>query len=161
MFKYNQSEVLKGIIIYSAGDLTASIILGQASLLRVLAVMMIGGGLYAWEIPNYFAWIERKTTDTSLTRQSFMKTLYAFAYFNPIWIARHLFLIYILTGKFSQISWNLIWIGWQSFFWKIPFSFAGNYIVQVKLPFKYRFAGSAVLSSLFALYYAVSERIFH
>lgn len=158
--QYRKEEVLKGALIYAAGDALATLITGRFMFIRLLAVILIGGGLYAFEIPNYFRWIESFVKTDNQVKRALHKTVLAFIYFNPLWIARHLLLINFFTAQTELINWNLLVIGFWSFFWKIPVSFAGNYIVQVKIPMKWRFFGSAVLSSLFALYYALSEVFF-
>jgi len=50
-------------------------------------MVLIGATLYTFEIPNYFNWVVRKTNKL----YGLTKITLAIAYFNPLWIARHLF----------------------------------------------------------------------
>ena len=88
------------------------------------------------------------------------RTALALLYFNPIWIARHLFFIYLFSGRYQAISWSIFGIALKSFLVNIPISLAGNYIIQNKIALKHRFWASATFSALMAVYYALSEVIF-
>ena len=91
--QYTKANILKGAIIYSSGDLIAALILGEFSIARLLGMIVLGGTLYAFEIPNYFAWIDRKTQEFIGIKKTLVKTGLAILYFNPLWIARHLLFI--------------------------------------------------------------------
>ena len=56
-------------------------------------MVFIGATLYAFEIPNYFSWIVKKTNALKGLKLTLTKTTLAIAYFNPLWIARHLLFI--------------------------------------------------------------------
>jgi len=61
---------------------------GEFQVSRLVGMMLLGGSLYAVEIPWYFAWIERH-----FERQGFEWVETGFdcaGFFNPLWIARHL-----------------------------------------------------------------------
>lgn len=123
-------------------------------------MMLIGATIYAFEIPNYFAWIDKKTTQFSGIKKTLTKTGLAVAYFNPLWIFRHLAFIKLFSGNFSGINFNLLEIALLSFLVNIPISFIVNYIIQNKIKLDWRFLASAIFSAIMAIYYALSETIF-
>jgi len=146
-----------GAIIYAAGDTTAALILGQFSPLRTLGIMLIGATIYAFEIPTCFHYIDRYTAKIeNRIRHALSRTLLAFLYFNPLWIARHILFITILNGDWSAINSGLLKAALLSWLLNIPLSLTGNAIIQLKLPLKWRFIGSAIFSGLMAIYYALS-----
>ncbi len=155
--------MLRGAVIYTTGDTLAAILLGEFSPARLLGMMLIGGTLYAWEIPHYFAWIEKKTAALQGVKKSLAKTALAILYFNPLWIFRHLLFIKIFSGAYAQVLSTpllLLHIATMSFLVNIPISMAANYLIQniIKLP--WRFTASAIFSALMAVYYALSETLF-
>ncbi len=159
--KYTKANILRGAIIYSSGDLIASLLLDEFSIYRLLGMMLVAATLYALEIPNYFAWIENKTIDLTGTKKTLIKTVLALLYFNPLWIARHLLFIKLFSGNFNQIDLNLLEIAGLSFLANIPISFIANYLIQNKINLNWRFFASAIFSALMAIYYALSEVIFN
>ncbi|MFT4533852.1 MAG: hypothetical protein ACJA1A_002096 [Saprospiraceae bacterium] len=159
--EYTKANILKGAIVYSSGDLIAALLLGEFSIARLLGMMVLGGTLYAFEIPNYFAWIERKTKEFLAIKKTLVKTGLAILYFNPLWIARHLLFIKLFSGNFNEIDLNLLQIAGLSFLFNIPVSFAANYVIQNEVSLKWRFLASAIFSALMAIYYALSEVIFN
>lgn len=158
--QYLRTDVVKGAIIYGLGDLIATLILDEFSVYRLLGMVFIGATLYAFEIPNVFQWIERKTMHLLGTKRTLTKTALAMGYFNPIWIARHLLFIKIFSLHFDQIGWDLMKVAWWSFLFNIPISILANYLIQNKIYLSWRFMASAVFSALMAIYYALSETIF-
>ena len=160
-FQYTKSNILRGALIYSSGDLIASLLLGEFSWLRLLGMVILGATLYAFEIPNYFAWIERKTAEIKGLQKTLAKTGLAILYFNPLWIARHLLFIKIFQGNFEQINMNLLQIAGLSFLVNIPISFIANFLIQNKVKLKWRFVASAIFSAVMAIYYASSEVLFN
>lgn len=152
--------MLRGALIYSAGDTIAALLLHEFSLYRLLGMVFIGATVYALEIPNYFAWIDRKTSTVHGIQKTMAKTGLAILYFNPLWIARHLFFIKLFSGNFEQIDSNVFIIAWWSFLANIPISFIANFIIQNKIRLDWRFLASAIFSALMAIYYALSETIF-
>lgn len=122
--------------------------------------MLIGATLYAFEIPNYFKWIDKKTKDLTGGKLTMSKTLMAIGYFNPLWIWRHLLLIKLFSGNIESINFDLFVIAVYSFLVNIPISFIANYIIQNKIRLNWRFLASATFSALMAIYYALSETIF-
>ena len=157
---YTKQNIVRGLSIYTVGDTIAAIVIGEFAWSRVIGMMIIGGTLYALEIPNYFRWIDRKAEKDKSMRNALVRTVLAMAYFNPLWIARHLCLIKIISLQFGDINWGLMQVGLWSFLVNIPVTFAANYFIQNKLLYQWRFAGSAVFSALMAVYYAVSEALF-
>jgi hypothetical protein len=123
-------------------------------------MMCIGATIYAFEIPNYFDWIVKKTEHLKGFKATLSKTGLAILYFNPLWIARHLLFIKLFSGEFEAIGWTLMEIAFWSFLANILISFVANYIIQNRFKLKWRFLGSAIFSALMAIYYALSESIF-
>jgi len=123
-------------------------------------MMLIGATVYAFEIPNYFDWIVKKSEHLKGLKATLTKTGLAILYFNPLWIARHLLFIKLFSGKLEAIGWNLLEIAFWSFLANILISFIANYIIQNRFKLKWRFLASAIFSALMAIYYALSETIF-
>lgn len=160
-FTFTKANILRGAIIYSTGDLIAALLLSEFSITRLLGMILIGATLYAFEIPNYFAWIERKTSLLIGFKKTLVKTGLAILYFNPLWIARHLLFIKLFSGNFDQIDMNLLKVASLSFIVNIPISFVANYLIQNKVHLDWRFLASAIFSALMAIYYAMSEVLFN
>ena len=128
---------------------------------RLFGMALVGGLIYALEIPAMFSWIEKRTQLIKTRKyKSLVKTYLALLYFNPLWIARHFFFIKLFSGRYDEIGFNLIQLASLSYMINIPISLVGNYIIQVKIPFKQRFIASMVFSALMAIYYALSETLF-
>jgi hypothetical protein len=123
-------------------------------------MMFVGATFYAFEIPNYFDWIVKKTESIKGLKATLTKTVLAVLYFNPLWIARHLLFIKLFSGQFEAIGVNLMEVAFWSFIVNIPISFVANYIIQNRFKLKWRFMGSALFSALMAIYYAMSETLF-
>lgn len=157
---YTKQNILKGAIIYSVGDTIASLMLHEFSWVRVLGMVFIGATVYAFEIPNYFIWIDKKTAHLSGIKKTINKTLLAIVYFNPLWIARHLFFIKLFSQNYEAINRNLLYIAFLSFLINIPISAIANYIIQNKIKLNLRFVTSAIFSGIMAIYYAMSESWF-
>jgi len=157
---FSRQNILKGAIIYSIGDTIAALFLGEFLLTRLLGMIFVGATFYAFEIPNYFAWIEKTTAAYKGFLLSIYKTALAILYFNPLWIARHLLFILVFSNKFGDVSWDLLRVALLSFLVNIPISLIANFIIQNKMPYKWRFFASAIFSALMAIYYALSIVIF-
>ena len=158
--KYTKNNIIKGALIYSAGDSIAAFLLGEFSVQRLLGMVVVGATIYAFEIPNYFDWIVKKTNQFDGFKQTLAKTGLAIAYFNPLWIFRHLAFIKMFSGQYQLINAQLFNIAILSFAANIPISFVANYLIQNKIKLKWRFMASAIFSALMAIYYAMSETIF-
>lgn len=157
---YRKEDIIRGALIYASGDTIASLMLNEFSWLRVLGIAFIGATLYAIEIPNYFLWIDRRLESARSKLRNTYRALLAFAFFNPLWIARHILFINLFLGRYENINWNLLAIGFYSFTAKIPISLGANYLIQNKIPYRWRFAASATFTALLAIYYAVSQTLF-
>jgi hypothetical protein len=157
---YRKSDILRGALIYSSGDTIAAVILSEFSIYRLIGIIIIGATFYAFEIPNYFSWIDRKLGNEKGNAKSLKRTILALLYFNPLWIARHLFFINVFKGNFVSLNLSLVVIGFYSFMLNIPISFIMNYLIQNKVKLKWRFTASAIFSALMAIYYALSEVLF-
>lgn len=142
------------------GDTIAALLVNQFSVYRLLGMVLVGALLYSLEIPNYFKWIDKKTVDLSGLKKTLAKTGLAIAYFNPLWIFRHLVFIKLFSGNYIQIDSKLFLIACWSFLANIPISIIANYIIQNKMRLDWRFMASAIFSGLMAIYYALSESIF-
>ena len=147
---------LQGMAIYTAGDLVAQIVLQQVQLSRVLGVMLLGGTLYALEIPNWFAFIDRRVTTQQPTRRALQRTGLALLYFNPLWIARHLLFLRLFSGGWQTVTSDLLRLGLLSWLANLPIAVCANWLIQVRVPLRWRFLASATFSGLMAVYYAVS-----
>ncbi len=151
-----------GLIAYPVGDWIAQMIMGDISYYRVVVMALAGGFVYAFEIPRWFAWIDRRFP------QWWARTFAAIVYFNPLWIARHLLLITVSTAGnrlLEQEFWRIsirdsLAAGVQSFAGAIVLSAIGNYLIQNPVPLRLRFLASAIFSGLMAIYYALSQNFF-
>ena len=164
-FEYKLSNIIKGGLIYSAGDTIAVLITNGADFsdlnwIRILGILLIGATIYTLEIPNYFKWIDRKVPTSGTQKNAFLRASMAMLYFNPIWIARHILFIQILSGAFESIGWGLFYTGLISFVVNIPVSLIANYLIQNKVSLKHRFLASAIFSGIMAIYYSLSEAWF-
>ncbi|WP_420552848.1 hypothetical protein [Tenacibaculum aiptasiae] len=128
---------------------------------RLLGIVLVGATIYAFEIPNYFTWIDKKTAAYFGIKKTLAKTGLAIAYFNPLWIFRHLAFIKLFTRNYDLINSQLLIIACWSFLANIPISFIANYLIQNKIRLDWRFMASAIFSALMAIYYALSETIFN
>ncbi len=153
-----RSEIIKGAIIYGVFDTIAAWVLGEFSWLRFLGMTLIGGSIYAIEIPSYFAWLESKSQTMSKTKGQWFKTLMTVAYFNPLWIARHMCFIYLFNQQI--LNWDIWGAAWQSFIYGMPISAAANFLIQNKVPINHRFLASSLFSGCMAIFYAVSAVVF-
>ncbi|MGR9116569.1 MAG: hypothetical protein ACU85E_12445 [Gammaproteobacteria bacterium] len=155
----NKRDSLHGALVYGAGDSAAALMADEFQFSRMIGMMILGGSLYAIEIPCYFAWIERRIKPSSVINR-ITRALLAQAFFNPIWIARHILLIKCFSGRFSDIHWQLIGFGFDAFEHIFPFAFCVNYAIQNFIPLAWRFLASALFSASMAFYYALSEVLF-
>ena len=155
---FTKLNAISGIFIYALGDTVAALITGEVSLGRIVGMAVLGGTLYAIEIPNWFLLVDRMTAKREKNRRTaLLRMFYAIVYFNPLWIARHLLFVNLFSGQWSDITWNLASIGLHSFIFNIPIALIGNYIIQNKMAFKWRYIGNCVFSALMAIYFAMSE----
>jgi hypothetical protein len=158
--EYTLPNVLKGGLIYSVGDTIAALISHEYDWIRMLGILLIGATVYAFEIPNYFKWIDKKVAGQKGFKPSMYRGLLAMLYFNPLWIARHILFMRLLMGQYDQLNWSILMVGLISFLINIPISLAANYIIQNVISFKHRFVASAIFSGLMAIYYSLSNHWF-
>lgn len=152
----DRRTALRGGLIYAGGDTIATLIGGELLIPRALGVLIVGATLYATEIPSYFRWIDRRFGRPSQWNP-LKKALLAQAFFNPLWIARHLLLIRLFSARWGEIDWHLLSIGLDSFLHIVPVGLMMNYLIQNKVPLAWRFLASASYSALMAIYFALSE----
>lgn len=150
-----RSDALRGLLIYGAGDAAAAAIGDGFAWPRLAGMAAIGATLYALEIPAWFRWIDRREPRAG-TAAAWRRAGWALLYFNPIWIARHLFFIRLFGGRFEELGWRLLVTGSISFAVNLPAGLAANWLIQNRVPASWRFAASALYSALMAAYYAWS-----
>ena len=154
--EFKRSNIIRGGLIYTIGDTTAAFIADDFSWYRLLGILLIGCTVYAFEIPNYFKWIDAKIGKASGFIPSMKRTGLAILYFNPLWIARHLFFIKLFSSQMDTVNWSLLEISLKSFIINIPVSIIANYLIQNKVRLDWRFMASAIFSAIMAVYYAMS-----
>ena len=152
---YKMTNIVRGGLIYTLGDTTAALLSNEFSWWRVLGILLIGSTIYAFEIPNYFSWIDKKVNQSGGVA-SLKRTGLAMLYFNPLWIARHILFIKLISSHPEQIHWGLLEIGLISFVVNIPISLLANFLIQNKIKLEWRFMASAIFSAIMAVYYALS-----
>jgi hypothetical protein len=157
---FTAADARRGALIYGLGDAAAALILGQFSWLRLAGMALLGGTVYAFEVPNYFRWIDRRAPAAPGPAAALRRTVLALLYFNPLWIARHLAWLAVVTGRAAEVGWPLLGTAARSFAANVPLSLLGNYVIQNKVPLRHRFLASALFSALMAVYYAVSAVVF-
>ncbi|MBP7275739.1 MAG: hypothetical protein KBA51_06010 [Kiritimatiellae bacterium] len=155
----NRADIIRGMLIYGAGDGLAAWLGGEFSWSRFAGMAGIGATVYAFEVPAWFRRIDR-TAPAGGGAASWRRTGWALLYFNPLWIARHLLFIRVFSGNFDQINMSLLSVGAKSFFFNIPLSVTANWLIQNRLPQSFRFTASALFSAAMAVYYAWSGRWF-
>ena len=152
-------DAFYGGLIYSAGDTLATLISNDFYYPRMLAMLLLGATLYAIEIPAYFRWLDRYFNQpgySSAIKRMFM----AAAFFNPLWIARHLVFINIFSDQWHNISLHLLSIATSSFIYCLPVALPVNFLIQNSIPLSWRFFASSVFSAFMAIYFSMSEVLF-
>lgn len=155
---YQPRDLLTGLLIYGCGDLIAALLTGQFSVSRLLGMSAVGALVYGLEIPHYFRWVARYTAGTPSWRGIALRTLLAMLYFNPLWVARHLAFIALVSGNIEQISLNILSIALHSFLTAIPITVIANFTIQNRVPLTHRFMASALFSCFMAIYYPLVAR---
>lgn len=154
-----RADAIRGLLIYGAGDGLAAWIGGEFGWTRFAGMAAVGATVYAFEVPAWFRRIDRNVPAGGRAA-SWRRTAWALLYFNPLWIARHLLFIRLFSGAFDRINLTLLSAGARSFLFNIPLSGAANWLIQNRVPLKYRFAASALFSAAMAVYYAWSGQWF-
>ena len=159
-FVYTPANIVNGGLVFAAGDSIAAWLQDGLDWKRALGMLILGATFYAFEIPNWFRWIEKKTSALEGAKLSLAKMGLAMVYFNPLWIARHLFLIMLFSGRFSEASPDLLRVASLSFLANIPISIVANFLIQNVVPLRWRFLFSSLFSAAMAVYYALSATWF-
>lgn len=171
-----------GFTLYPLGDLIAQLIIGEVSAARLLALSLMGGLVYRLEVTAWFRLLDTATFSPASAKHNLARLLLradgaafrlnwlgrtagAWLYFNPLWIARHVFVIAIATTAWSQVQLTTmlaaaVAVGAKSFVANLPLSLAGNYLIQERLPLRWRFLGSVVMSAVMAIAYALELAYF-
>lgn len=148
-----------GGLIYVGGDTIATLISDSFQFQRLAGMFILGATLYAIEIPAYFAWLDRRYAEPS-SSNALKRMLLALAFFNPVWIGRHLAFIELFAGRWHNLGWHLISLATTSFIYCVPVSLLMNYLIQNVLPLRWRFVASSLYSAVLAIYYALTEVLF-
>ena len=143
MIRINWHNIVTGAVLFAAGDSIGAFIMGEFLLQRMLGMMVLGGTLYAWEIPTYFAHLHRRFNKQGYPN-AFKRTLAAGLFFNPLWIARHLVFIKLFAGQWQTIDLDILVIATESFVLCFPFSLLANYLIQNVILFRWRFLVSSI-----------------
>jgi len=159
MAKINWHNVITGAILFATGDSIGSLLTDDFLYQRLLGMMVIGGTLYAWEIPTYFAHLQLRFNQEGIPN-ALKRTLSAGLFFNPLWIARHFVFIKVFSGQWQTIDWDILMIATESFVIAFPFSLLANYLIQNVILLRWRFLVSSIYSALTVIYFALSEVIF-
>ncbi|MDF1582703.1 MAG: hypothetical protein RQ733_04845 [Methyloprofundus sp.] len=148
-----------GGIVYATGDAFATLLTDEFLYQRLVGMLLLGGTLYAWEIPTYFHYLDRCIQGKSLL-SSLKRMLCSALFFNPLWIARHLIFIECFAGKWQTIDIDILLIAIHSFVYALPVALLVNYMIQNKTPLGWRYVASSVFSAFMAVYFALSEVLF-
>lgn len=157
-FVARSRDWIAGVLIYGLGDLVASSLAQEASLARALGMALVGGLVYGTEVPAWFRWAAARTAHQARWRAALVRAGLAMLYFNPLWVARHLFFIHLFSGHFDALDWALLAVATQSFLAAIPLTVTANLIIQGALPLRWRFVASASFSCAMAIYYPLMAR---
>ena len=173
------SDVIVGWTVYPAGDLVAQLITGHVEPLRIVVMALAGGLIYRYEVPWWFRKLDQhELSEARGIRRFFVRdaendrhlnwlgrTVGAILYFNPLWIARHMLFIRLGSDPsslqhFGSALTEALVLGTKSFFVNLPISFIGNYLIQVRIPLRWRFLASSIFSAILAAAYALAYRYF-
>jgi hypothetical protein len=170
------SDILVGWTVYPAGDLLAQLLSGGSiEPMRIVVMALAGGLLYRYEVPWWFRKLDEWTIPEGSALGMFARddrhlnwlgrTVGAILYFNPMWVARHMLLIRLGSDPASLLPIlpalrDALVVGAKSFLVNLPISFIGNYIIQMKIPLKWRFLASSIFSGILAAAYALAYRYF-
>ncbi|NOQ76325.1 MAG: hypothetical protein GQ475_00760 [Methylococcaceae bacterium] len=148
-----------GGVVYASGDTFAALLTGEFLYQRLVGMLILGGTLYALEIPTYFHYLDRRIQGSGLL-SSLKRMLFSTLFFNPLWIARHLIFIEFFAGKWQAIDIGILLIATHSFVYALPVALLVNYMIQNKTPLDWRYVASSVFSAFMAVYFALSEVLF-
>lgn len=154
--QYKRADIVIGGLVYAIGDTAAAFLSHEFSWMRLGGIILIGATVYAFEIPNYFNWIDRKIARQGSLKTSVQRAILVALYFNPLWIARHFLFLKVIMGQTDQIGWGLLSAAGLSFLVNLPVSLLANYVIINKVALRWRFFANTVFSALMAVYYALS-----
>lgn len=152
-------DALYGGLIYCSGDTAAMLIRSEYQESRMLGMLLLGSTLYAIEIPMYFRWLAKRFSGPGLA-QSLKRMLLAAAFFNPLWIARHMVFASLFSGNWKEISFAIFPLALTSFCYCLPVTLPVNYLIQNHVGLSWRYVASALFSALMAFYFSMSEVLF-
>lgn len=159
MSVFNVRDAFYGGLIYCAGDTIATLISSELQYSRMLGMLLVGSTLYAIEIPAYFRWLARRFNNDGI-KNALLKMLLAAAFFNPLWIARHIVFIKLFSGAWQSVSLEVLWLASSSFMYCLPVVLPANYLIQNHVSLAWRFFASSVFSAMMAIYFSISEVLF-
>lgn len=159
MARITVQDAITGAVLFAAGDSIACLLTGDFLYPRMLGMLVLGGSLYAWEIPAYFQHLQHRFNKQGYA-SAFKRTIAAALFFNPLWIARHLVFIKIFAGEWRMVSVDVIGLATQSFIYCFPVSLLANYMILNVVASRWRFLYSSIYSALTVIYYALSQVIF-
>jgi len=157
---FSARNSISGFFVYSAGDTIATLLTGNFSVARMVGMAFLGAMIYAIEIPSWFAFIDKTIPKKDDLESKTKRILLAVAFFNPIWIARHMLFISLFSGKWQSLSWNILGAATMSFLTNIPVSIFVNYCIQNKLRPEWRYYASSAFSALMGIAYALAAVYF-
>ncbi|WP_031433024.1 hypothetical protein [Methylomarinum vadi] len=152
-------DAFYGGLIYCSGDTIAMLIGSDYQFSRMLGMALLGSTLYAIEIPAYFRWLARRFSGRGIG-QALARMLLAAAFFNPLWIARHIVFINLFSGAWRDISFAIFPLALSSFCFSLPATLPANYVIQNYIGLDWRFFASSLFSALMAIYFSLSEVLF-
>jgi hypothetical protein len=172
-------DAIVGWTVYPLGDLVAQLIGGHVQWQRLVVMAIAGGVIYRFEVPRWFRLLDRFEFDeATVARKRFARllarpdrhlnwigrTLGAILYFNPLWIARHMLFIRLAADPASLLHGAAylatLTAACKSFVVNLPISLAGNYLIQMRVPLRWRFLASSIFSAMLATAYALAYRFF-
>ena len=157
-----RQNMLRGALVYPLGDALATALSGHWSAGRMLGVAAVGATLYAVEIPWVFGHIQTLSKRiASPAKAGWLRAGLALAYFNPIWIVRHIFFLRLFAGEPLGTLDMLLRTAALSFAANLPLTLIGNAVIQMRVRLEHRFLASAIFSGLMASFLALWERAFH
>lgn len=159
MARITLRDAMTGAVLFATGDSIGTLLTGDFLYQRMLAMLVLGGSLYAWEIPSYFHFLQRRFNQPGLLN-ALKRTLSATLFFNPLWIARHMVFIKVFAGEWTAVSADILGLATQSFLYCFPVSLLANYMILNVVSSRWRFFSSSIFSALTVIYFALSEVIF-
>ena len=159
MARISRQDVITGAVLFATGDSIGTLLTGDFLYQRMLAMLVLGGSLYAWEIPSYFGFLQRRFNQPGYL-DALKRTLSAALFFNPLWIARHMIFLKLFAGEWAAVSPDILVLATHAFIYCFPVSLLVNYIILNVISYRWRFFSSSIYSALTVIYFALSEVLF-